>query len=144
LVLPLWALLLSAGCESKVLTVTLSNPLDPGGPAVARLEEAPVQPPEESEARYAARLEAALSISSPFERDDALAGLAAEAAAGQGGVVKRCLAAISNPFTKDETARRCALRLARAGRGEEAVEVARSISNPFERDAVLKKMAADR
>jgi hypothetical protein len=134
LVLPLGALLW-AGCEGKVLRVTLTSPLDAGGP--------PAAGPEEAEARYAARLEAALAIRNPFERDEALAGPASDAAAaGQGGVVKGCLAAISNPFARDDAAGRCALRLARAGRGAEAVEVARSIRNPFERDALLKKMAA--
>jgi hypothetical protein len=142
LALLLGVFLLTAGCASRLLTDS-AGPVDLGEAGGSPFQATPAEPPTDTQARYAARLEAALAISNPFERDDALASLATDAAAvGQVRVVKRCLAALSNPFCKDATASCCALRLGQAKQGSAAVAVARTISNPFERDAVLRKMAA--
>ena len=127
---------LAAGCDGRLLAVRVSGPPDPALPGAAGPAAA---------ARYGSRLEAARAISNPFERDDALACLAEEAAgAAQPDVVQGCLGGLSNPFRRDEAASACTLALAQAGQGHAAVAVARKVSNPFERDEVLKDLAGRR
>jgi hypothetical protein len=111
-------------------------------PGAAIAEIIPSESPAEVEQRLRGRLEAALAIHNPFERDDALAELAVGAAkAGHGGIVRTAIREIGNPFTQNDTASRCARLLANAGQSGIAVDVANMIANPFERDATLKHLA---
>jgi hypothetical protein len=90
-----------------------------------------------------ARVDAALQISSPTERDNALAKVCPEAArAGAGEAVVKGVKGIGSPTLQDQVAEDCALKLRDAGQRDAAVEVAKLISSPTKRDEVLKKMAA--
>lgn len=130
-------LALVAGCERTGLVVGLTN-----YPVAAFPEITTSESPAEVEQRLRCRLEAALAIHNPFERNDALAELAvASAKAGYGGIVRTAIREINNPFTQNETAARCARLLAKVGQGGMAVEVANLIGNPFERDATLRQLA---
>jgi hypothetical protein len=87
------------------------------------------------------RLEAALTIDNPDDRDEALKAIAIESA-DQGRVqfVDRSLVQISNA-RHDETAADCAWRLYRSGLPQPANRVAMSINDQSQRDASLKLIA---
>ena len=89
------------------------------------------------------RVEAAIRISNPTERDDAL-GPACRGAAkiGASEAVKKGLAGIGNPTLRDEVASDSALSLRDSGQGGAAAEVTNFIGNPTQRDNILKKLAA--
>jgi predicted Ser/Thr protein kinase len=92
--------------------------------------------------RLAERLEAASTISSGTERDDALAWVARDAAkAGEFETVKSALQTMINITTRDEVARESALLLGRRGLGKQAIEIARGISNITTRDEALSELA---
>ena len=89
------------------------------------------------------RVEAALKISSPTQRDDALASACPAAAkAGATDAVLKGLLGVGSPSKRDEVAEDCAYKLRDAGNGAAANEVAKLIGNPTKRDEVLKKLAS--
>src|SRR5262249_41934621 len=137
---------LATGCENAQWTVGIANAGDPtvevSSFSPLRPEPILVETPAEVVQQFHARLEAARTISNPFERDEVHAKLAVSAArAGLGDGVRQAIGQIANPFMRDESTSRCAILLTKAGQGPAAVELAKQISNPFERDAALKKMA---
>lgn len=89
------------------------------------------------------RVDAAIRINNPTERDDAL-GPACRGAAKIGAVdaVKKGLAGIGNPTVRDEVASDSALSLRDSGQSGAATEVTNFIGNPTQRDNTLKKLAA--
>ncbi len=94
-------------------------------------------------AEAAARVEAALQINDPSERDKALASACTDAAkAGAGEVVVKALPKIGDPTRRDQAAEDCALKLRDAGQAAAATNVAKQIGNPSKRDGVLKKLAS--
>jgi hypothetical protein len=135
----------AAGCAGWGVTVAVPIPVAPPPPATV-LVEAPAIDLDVLHGRFAA----AQKINSPFERDEAMKKLAADAAqfgdAPDRGqllaFVRQCLTAIHSPFGRDEAGKGCALALARRGCAAEATELASSIGSPFERDEVLKRLAA--
>jgi hypothetical protein len=90
-----------------------------------------------------ARIDAALAISSPTERDEALAKACPDAArAGAGEAVVKGVKGIGSPTLRDNVAEDCALKLKDAGQRDSAVEVAKLIGSPTKRDEVLKKLTS--
>jgi hypothetical protein len=91
---------------------------------------------------YAARLDAALAIGIPSDRNDALKTVALDAAeAGKADIVKKAIAGIGFLDMKAEVTGECALKLADAGKHQEAVDVAKMIGVLSDRADVLKKLA---
>ena len=89
-----------------------------------------------------ARIDAAIEISSPTQRDESLAKLCPEAArAGAGDAVVKGVKEIKSPTLRDQVAEDCALKLRDAGQRDSGVEVAKMISSPTKFDEVLKKLA---
>lgn len=98
------------------------------------------KPANNSEAM--ARVNAAVQIGNPSDRDDALASACRGAAKiGALDAVLRGLPKIGNPSTRDEVASDCASALRDCGQRQGATEVAKSIGNPSQRDSVLKNLA---
>jgi len=99
------------------------------------------KPANSSEAM--ARVDAAVRINNPTERDDAL-GPACRGAAKIGAVdaVKKGLAGIGNPTLRDEVASDSALALRDSGQRGAATEVTNFIGNPTQGDNILKRLAA--
>lgn len=89
-----------------------------------------------------ARVNAAVQIGNPSERDDALASACRGAAKiGALDAVLRGLPNIGNPSLRDEVASDCASALRDCGQRQGATEVAKVIGNPSQRDSVLKNLA---
>jgi hypothetical protein len=92
--------------------------------------------------RFAARFEAAKAIVNVTTRDEALAGLALEAAkAGDGPTVKACIQEIKITPNRDEAAYNGAMQLAKAGHPDAATAVAKLILVVPRRDEALSKLA---
>jgi len=90
----------------------------------------------------AARLQAAMQISSNSDRDAALKAVAMDAAnLGSVDVAKQAAGAISANDVRDQTASDGALALARAHKMAAARELAQSIHVNSLRDSTLKKLA---
>src|SRR5205807_4932891 len=90
-----------------------------------------------------ARVDAAIQIGNPGERDEALATACRDAAGvGAGEAVKYGTLKIGNPGTRDEVMVDCAIKLRDAGQGSAATDVAKMIGNPGTRDDVLKKLSS--
>jgi hypothetical protein len=89
------------------------------------------------------RVDAALQISHPTQKDEALASACRGAAkAGAGEAVLKGVKGIGHPTKRDEVAEDCAYRLRDAGQGAAANEVAKLIGHPTKRDEVLKRLAS--
>jgi hypothetical protein len=89
------------------------------------------------------RVDAALQIDSPTQKDEALALASRDAAkAGAGEAVLKGVQGIGSPTKRDEVAEDCAYKLRDAGQGSTANEVAKLIGSPTKRDVVLKKLAS--
>jgi hypothetical protein len=89
-----------------------------------------------------ARLKAAMAISSLSERDDALAKLAADAAAqGDTDVTAKAVEGVIDVTLHDKAASDCALALAKAGKTASATDLARTIRTQSQRDATLAQIA---
>jgi len=90
----------------------------------------------------AARLQAAMQISSSSDRDAALRAVALDAAGLRtDDIAKRATGGIMASSLRDETASDCALALARAHKMAAAKEMAQMISATSVRDGTLKKLA---
>jgi hypothetical protein len=90
----------------------------------------------------AARLAAALEISSSSDRDTALQSVAQDAASSRSvDVMKKALDGISSSSVRDRAAGACAVALAKAGDPAAAKDAAMLISNSSERDQALAKIA---
>lgn len=110
---------------------------DGGAPGAATPAAAPT-----SMSTNAARLKAAMAISSLSERDEALAKLAADAAAqGDADVTAKAVEGIIDVTLHDKAAGDCALSLAKAGKTAAATELARAIRTQSQRDATLAHIA---
>src|SRR5262245_5414381 len=101
------------------------------------------KPPGPSGAEsLAGRLDAAKAITNSTTRDDALAKLATDAAAGgDAAIVKKALGEIHLTTKKDEAAAKAALKLAKEGNVDDANAVARMISITTTKDKTLEKIA---
>ena len=104
--------------------------------------------PESAKARklarddFAARLDAAATISGNNDRDDALGMVARDAAkAGQAEIAKRAIGHMVGNSTRDETAHDAALVLAKAGNRKAAIDIAKSITGNSTRDETLSELA---
>jgi hypothetical protein len=90
---------------------------------------------------YQAKLDAALAISDPTDRDTALATVAEDAAAAaEPDIVRKAVSETSVQKKRDKTAESAALMLASKGKSAEAVEVARMINDQTLRDRTLSKL----
>ena len=95
-----------------------------------------------STSTHAARLKAAMAISSLGERDEALAKVAADAAAqGDADVTAKAVEPIIDVTLHDKAAGSCAMTLAKAGKTASANDLARSIRTQSQRDATLAQIA---
>jgi predicted Ser/Thr protein kinase len=91
---------------------------------------------------FAARLEAASTISANSERDNALGQVARDAArAGQGEIAKNAIGQIFGNTTRDEAAHDSAILLAKGGNRKAAIEIARGIFGNTTRDQTLSELA---
>jgi hypothetical protein len=91
---------------------------------------------------FAARLEAASTISANSERDNALGQVARDAArAGQGEIAKKAIGQIFGNPTRDEAAHDSALLLAKSGNRKVAIDIARGIFGNTTRDQTLSELA---
>ena len=98
--------------------------------------------PPTTTSAHAARLKAAMAISSISERDEALAKVAAAAAAqGDADVTTRAVNAIIDVTLHDRAAGDCSMALAKAGKTAAATELARTIRTQSQRDATLAHIA---
>jgi len=121
-------LLLCTGCMRQ----------QPSAPAAG----APAAERSAGEDDFAARLEAAKGIMTFEKRADALAQLAQDAAdAGDGQVVKSAIELIQVVETRNNAAFSAALRLAKSGKGDDAVAVAKMIMSLERRDEALARIA---
>jgi hypothetical protein len=94
-------------------------------------------------AEAAARVEAALQINDPTQRDKALASACTDAAeAGASEVVVKGVRKIGDPTRRDQVAEDCALKLRDSGQTTAANDVAKLIGDPTKRDGVLRKLAS--
>ena len=105
--------------------------------------EKPADNPQAKETHKSqAKLDAALAIGDPSERDRALVGVAeSAAAAGEPDIVKRALKNIGDPSNRDRVAESAALKLMKTDKAAGAVEVANTIGDPSLRDRTLSKLA---
>jgi len=125
---------------AMLLPVALARGCQCGGDT-ARTDSAPVAAPTSMSAN-AARLKAAMAISSLSERDEALAKLAADAAAqGDTDVTAKAVEGVVDVTFHDKTATGCALALAKAGKTASATDLARTIRSQTQRDATLAQIA---
>jgi predicted Ser/Thr protein kinase len=91
---------------------------------------------------FAARLEAAATISGNSERDDAVGQVARDAAkAGQAEIAKKAVGQMFGNATRDEAAHDAAVLLAKAGNRKAAIEIARGIFGNAARDQTLSELA---
>ncbi len=91
---------------------------------------------------YSSRLAAALTINTISTRDDALAGLAVDAArGGNADVADQAVQAINAISTKDQAAGDAARALARGGLRDRALKMAQTINTIETRDAALADIA---
>lgn len=89
-----------------------------------------------------ARLDAASTISGTTDKDNALAGVARDAAqAGEAGIVKAALWRIAGNEERDRAAHESARLLANRGLRKQAIEVAKTISGNETRDRALAELA---
>lgn len=137
------AVLAVAGCQSRAVYVQAPAAPDPRFAEVAALPAVPL-------ASLRVRLDAASRMNNPFDRDQALKQLVAEAAdkgdatdpAALGALVTDCLQKMNNPFERDAAAGGCVRTLARRGLPTAAVATASTMNNPSERDAALKAVVS--
>jgi len=88
------------------------------------------------------RLIAAQAINVPKIREDALAGLAIDAAkAGNASKVKRALSHMRVPKRRNAMRSSCAFHLAMAGKSHEAFKIAKKINVPSLRNESFKRIA---
>lgn len=88
------------------------------------------------------RLEAAREINDITTKDEALAGIASDAAkAGEVRIIKQTVDQISNPTARDGAIQQAALSLTKRGLRKQAVDLAREISNITQRDETLSEIA---
>ena len=93
-------------------------------------------------ADFAARLEAAETIQSVSEHDNALADLAKDAAkAGDGSITKNAIDGIHTSNLHDTAAAEASVLLARGGKSADALAVAKSIRQSSLRDKTLATIA---
>jgi hypothetical protein len=88
------------------------------------------------------RLDAAIGITDPSKRNDALQSVAEDAAeAGVGEVAQAAAERITDPSRKNNVAAACALKLAERGDTKGATTVAGLITDPSRKNDVLGKIA---
>jgi hypothetical protein len=93
-------------------------------------------------ASLSSRYEAAKSITNTAQRDQALSGVAGDAAKeGDATVVKKCIQSITASAVRDDAAFNGAIALAKAEKGQEATEVALMITSVARKDEALAKIA---
>ncbi len=91
---------------------------------------------------FAARLDAANNISSFTDRDEALVGLAKDAAAaGEGTIARNAIQAIRTITTMNDATAEAAVLLAKNGNSAEATVVAKLIRSTSLRDETLARIA---
>jgi hypothetical protein len=101
------------------------------------VRKTPSGPPE-----LVSRFQAALQITSLYDRDNALAHVARDAAqAGAGDVAKESVRGMSYGYQRDQTAAACAPVLANTGHASDATEVANLIASDYLRNQVLANLA---
>lgn len=89
-----------------------------------------------------ARLDAAASITSLSERDEAMAKISQQAAdLGDVAVTKRALASITSLSSRDSACEVAAMLLAQRGCRAEAIELARTMTSLSQRDRTLARLA---
>jgi hypothetical protein len=135
------AILLSAlfigGCARDDRQRTVAVP----APAAATLPPAPPSAPI-SAADLKARYQAALSITSPTERDIALAQVAQLAARSDDVTTARsALDAMAGATVHDDAVDSVAVTLATRGRRDQATAIAQSMVSSTRRDATLAKLS---
>ena len=91
------------------------------------------------------RLNAALSVTSSSQRDDALKSVAEDAAdAGAADIVKRAVGGITSSNNRDDAAYTCAIKLADRGDTQAASDVAKMITSSSKQNDALAKIAKGR
>jgi hypothetical protein len=91
---------------------------------------------------HSSKLEAALAINSPIQKDEALRAVAQSASEGSDGpTALAAVAAMLNPQARDDVAAAAAMTLAKAGKGSDANGMANLIQNPIKRDETLLELS---
>ena len=123
---------LVAGCEKRNDGIPSSSTTAPEKHAAA------------TAADFLQRYQAAMQINEISKRDDALEGLAKDAAkVGEGDVVKKALMGINSINTRDSAASAAAVALAHAGKRADGTAVAQLINSIAVRDSTLAKLASE-
>jgi serine/threonine protein kinase len=132
-----WPRILPGSVRETKSSGTTSRPASTG---MKTMSTGKKDPREEG---LAIRLEAALQITDPFDKDEALGKVTSDAAAaGFGDLVKKGVAAVGR-LNVDDVAADCALKLADAGQKKAAFEVAQMLKSLLKRDEIMKKLATD-
>ena len=102
----------------------------------------PVVTTDREKASLAGRLAAAKALTSPSQKQEAVAKLAVDAAElGDAETAKGCIDQLASPSQKQEVIYRSALRLARANKVEDAVALANTLTSPSQKQQTLSKIA---
>jgi serine/threonine protein kinase len=108
----------------------------------SRVDAVSIEARRHSRDDLAARLEAAVTINMPSEKDSALAQVAADAAkGGEVTILRRALGQITNPTQRDDVAHESTRLLSKQGLRRQAIDVARTIINPTRRDQTMSELA---
>ncbi len=98
--------------------------------------------PKQTPEQLKGRLDAAIGVTDPDKRNDALKAVAEDAAeAGDGEVAQAATEKITDPDRKNEVAATCALKLAKRGNTKAANSVAGLITDPDKKNQVLGKIS---
>jgi hypothetical protein len=102
----------------------------------------PVVTADRERAALAGRFAAARALTSPTQKQEALAKLAADAAElSEVETTRGCIDLLTSPTQKQEVTYKSALRLARADKAKDAVALASTLTSPTQRQQALSKIA---
>jgi hypothetical protein len=108
----------------------------------AEVRARPAAPAVRDKASLPGRLAAAKALTSPHQRQEALARLAVDAAElGDAEIARGCIDQITSPARKQEVVYKSALGLAKANKAEDAVALAGTLTSPAQRQQALSRIA---
>jgi hypothetical protein len=102
----------------------------------------PAVAPEVERASLPGRFAAAMALTTPSQKQAAMAKLAGDAAElGDAETTRGCIDQLSSPSQKQDVTYQSALRLARCNKAEEARALASTLTSPSQRQKALSKIA---
>jgi hypothetical protein len=116
----------------------------PDGQSATNLPPSTNAPPSAKKGTgFAVRFDAASALTGDTLKQETFAKLAIDAAtAGNSDIAKKSLAAIQSDNVRGNSAYKCALLLAKAGQGEDAIAIAKSLASDNQREKALAKIAS--